>query len=96
MVINMNAGMTGMLATSKAGHDKDTVYIIVKEENEYVYVSDGRLKTLENPKKKNKKHIQIIKKEADDMLREKLINGQHIYNEEIRKAIGGFICQRQM
>ena len=85
-----------MLATSKAGHDKDTVYIIVKEENEYVYVSDGRLKTLENPKKKNKKHIQIIKKEADDMLREKLINGQHIYNEEIRKAIGGFICQRQM
>ncbi|MCI8846882.1 MAG: hypothetical protein HFI04_11025 [Lachnospiraceae bacterium] len=92
----MNAGMTGMLATSKAGHDKDTVYIIVKEENEYVYVSDGRLKTLENPKKKNKKHIQIIKKEADDMLREKLINGQHIYNEEIRKAIGGFICQRQM
>ena len=85
-----------MLATSKAGHDKDTVYIIVKEENEYVYVSDGRLKTLENPKKKNKKHIQIIKKEADDMLREKLINGQHIYNEEIRKAIGGFICKRQM
>ena len=51
---------------------------------------------MENPKKKNKKHIQIIKKEADDMLREKLINGQHIYNEEIRKAIGGFICQRQM
>lgn len=96
MVIHMNAGMTGMLATSKAGHDKDTVYIIVKEENEYVYVSDGRLKTLENPKKKNKKHIQIIKKEADDMLREKLISGQHIYNEEIRKAIGGFICQRQM
>ena len=96
MVIHMNAGMTGMLATSKTGHDKDTVYIIVKEENEYVYVSDGRLKTLENPKKKNKKHIQIIKKEADDMLREKLINGQHIYNEEIRKAIGGFICQRQM
>lgn len=92
----MSAGMVGMFATSKAGHDKDTVYIIVKEEEEYVYVSDGRLKTLENPKKKNKKHIQIIKKEADDILKEKLINGQHIYNEEIRKGIGGFICQRQM
>lgn len=92
----MSTGMVGMFATSKSGHDKDTVYIIVKEEEEYVYVSDGRLKTLENPKKKNKKHIQIIKKEADDILKEKLINGQHIYNEEIRKAIGGFICQRQM
>lgn len=92
----MSAGMVGMFATAKAGHDKDAVYIIVREEKEYVYVSDGRLKTLENPKKKNKKHIQIIKKEADDILKEKLINGQHIYNEEIRKAIGGFICQRQM
>ena len=92
----MNAGMVGMFAISKAGHDKNTVYIIAKEAEEYVYVSDGRLKTLENPKKKNKKHIQIIKKEADDILKEKLINGQHIYNEEIRKAIGGFICQRQM
>ncbi len=92
----MDAGMVGMFATSRAGHDRDTVYIIVREEKEYVYVSDGRLKTLENPKKKNKKHIQIIKKEADDILKEKLINGQHIYNEEIRKAIGGFVCQRQM
>ena len=92
----MDAGMVGMFATSRAGHDRDTVYIIVREEKEYVYVSDGRLKTLENPKKKKKKHIQIIKKEADDILKEKLINGQHIYNEEIRKAIGGFVCQRQM
>lgn len=92
----MDAGMVGMFAISRAGHDRDTVYIIVREEKEYVYVSDGRLKTLENPKKKNKKHIQIIKKEADDILKEKLINGQHIYNEEIRKAIGGFVCQRQM
>lgn len=94
--MDMNADMLGMLATSKMGHDKDTVYIIVKEEERYVYVSDGKLKTIENPKKKNKKHIQIIKKEADDILREKLLNGQRIYNEEIRKAIGGFICQRQM
>ena len=92
----MNADMAGMFAISRAGHDKNTVYIIVREADEYVYVSDGRLKTLENPKKKNKKHIQIMKKGADDILREKLISGQHIYNEEIRKAIGGFICQRQM
>ncbi len=92
----MDTDMTGMFAISRMGHDRDTVYIIVREEAEYVYVSDGRLKTIENPKKKNKKHIQIIKKEADDILRGKLLNGQHIYNEEIRKAIGGFICQRQM
>lgn len=88
--------MTGMFAVSKAGHDKDTIYLIVREEAEYVYLADGKYKTLENPKKKNKKHIQIIKKKSDDMLREKLINEQPVYNEEIRKAIGGIVCQRQM
>lgn len=88
--------MIGMLVTSKAGHDKDTVYIIVKEDSEYVYVSDGRLRPIEKLKRKNKKHIQIIRKISDDILREKLLNGQQVYNEEVRKAIGGFVCQRQM
>lgn len=88
--------MVGWLASSKAGHDKGEIYIIIKEETEYVYLADGKYKTLENLKKKNKKHIQVIRKESDDILREKLLRGQRIYNEEIRRAIGGFICQRQM
>ncbi|TCL58010.1 hypothetical protein EDD76_107125 [Kineothrix alysoides] len=88
--------MIGMFATSKAGHDKDTVYIIVQEDTEYVYLADGKYKDTEHPKKKNKKHIQIIKKESDDILKEKLIKKQPIYNEEIRKAIGGIVCQKQM
>jgi len=54
--------MTGMLASSKAGHDKNTVYVILKEETEYVHLADGRSRTLERPKRKNRKHIQIIKK----------------------------------
>ncbi len=83
----MDTDMVGMFAMSKAGHDKGMVYLIVKEEAEYVYLLDGRLKNAEKPKKKNKKHIQIIKKEADDTLKEKLLNGGRIYNEEIRKAI---------
>ena len=86
----------GMFAISKAGHDKDTIYILVEEDNEYVYLADGKYKTRENPKKKNKRHIQIIKKKSDDILKEKLIKKQPIYNEEIRKAIGGIICLKQM
>ena len=54
--------MVGMLATSRAGHDKDTTYVIIREEKEYVYLADGHLKTVDRPKRKNKRHIQIIKK----------------------------------
>lgn len=54
--------MVGILAMSKAGHDKGTIYVIIREECEYVYVADGRVRTVDAPKKKNKKHVQIIKK----------------------------------
>ena len=54
--------MIGMLAVSKAGHDQGTVYVITDEEGEYVYLADGQLKTVDRPKRKNKKHIQVIKK----------------------------------
>ena len=36
--------MVGMFARSKAGHDKTQVYMIVAEEEDYVYLCDGRLK----------------------------------------------------
>ncbi len=54
--------MTGMLAISKAGHDRTEIYVIVREEDEYVYLADGRNRTVDRPKKKNKKHVQVIKK----------------------------------
>lgn len=58
----MEDSMVGMLATSKAGRDKNAVYVIIQETGEYIYVADGRGRTIERPKRKNKKHIQIIKK----------------------------------
>lgn len=52
--------MVGQLAISRAGHDKDTLYLIVREEETCVYLADGVLKTYASPKKKNKKHIQPV------------------------------------
>ncbi|MCU0078748.1 KOW domain-containing RNA-binding protein [Extibacter muris] len=56
---------TGMLAKSKAGHDKGQVYVIMDTDDAYVYLADGRIRTLERLKKKKKKHIQPIKREFD-------------------------------
>ena len=53
--------MLGEFATSKDGHDKDRLYMIVGEEEEWVYLCDGRLRGVEHPKKKKKKHVQLIR-----------------------------------
>lgn len=76
----------GMLAKSKSGHDRNQVYVIICQDDEYVYLSDGRLKTLDKLKKKNRKHIQIICKPQQNIL-EKLQKGQKLENEEIKRAI---------
>lgn len=48
------------LARSKAGHDKNEVYVVVSEEDKFVYLANGTNRTLAKPKKKNRMHIQPI------------------------------------
>lgn len=106
----MGKNEIGMLAESRSGHDRGQIYVIIKAETEYVYLSDGRLRTLDKLKKKNRKHIQIIRKPVQG-LSERLQNGEKVYDEEIKRAIklfkreiadecsdigGKQKCQRQM
>ncbi len=81
--------MTGMFAISLAGHDKGQMYVIIKDEGEYVYLADGYIRPLEKPKKKKKKHIQLIKTGLDEAFVTKIQNAQTVYNEEIRHALQG-------
>lgn len=76
----------GRFAISKAGRDKNNIYIILKADSEYVYLVDGNYKTMDKPKKKNKKHIKIIHY-IDDTFIMKYRNTQIIRNEDIRRAI---------
>lgn len=63
--MSMDRYETGMLVRSKAGHDEGKVYVIIGVEGEYVYLADGKLKTIDRPKKKRKKHAQIILNKYD-------------------------------
>ena len=78
--------MTGMFAISKAGHDKGELYIIIKEDAEYVYLVDGIRRKLLKPKKKKKKHIQIIRK-VDGPLCCKINQNETVRDEDIKRAV---------
>lgn len=77
---------TGCFAVSKAGHDLHHIYIIIKSDDEYVYLVDGRIRTLLNPKKKRRKHIQIINI-VNQTFSGKLESNQSLMNEDIKRAI---------
>ena len=90
--------MIGELATSKAGHDKDRLYMIVGEEGECVYLCDGRLRGVEHPKKKKKKHIQIIHSSAQDTLiqiiKQNLPGERDDINRQIRKTLEDYLSNK--
>ncbi len=58
--MRINIVEKGMLAKSKAGHDKGHLYVIYDVDETYVYLVDGQIRTIDKPKKKKRKHVQII------------------------------------
>jgi ribosomal protein L14E/L6E/L27E len=78
--------MAARLAKSKSGHDRGHYYVILKEEQEYVYLVDGVLKTVGKPKKKNVKHIQVIKN-LPNTVAELLSDESSFRDLEIKRAL---------
>ena len=48
------------LALATAGHDRGTLYLVLKEDGGSVLLADGKLRKLARPKKKNRKHVIFL------------------------------------
>ena len=72
----------GMLARSKAGHDKDCIYVIISVNDEYVYLADGGIRPVSRMKRKNRKHVQVISKIRCESVSD---------DEKIRAAVRKFL-----
>ena len=57
--MRINIVEKGMLAKSKAGHDKGHLYVIYDVDETYVYLVDGRIRTIDKPKKKKKNMYRL-------------------------------------
>lgn len=67
--------MSVEFAKSLSGHDKNRIYLVIREDERFVYLADGVTRTIGAPKKKNIRHIQRIKNlpaEVTDCLSETL------------------------
>lgn len=77
---------TGMPARSLAGHDRGKLYIILRADAEYVWLADGICRTIEKPKKKKRKHIQVVHR-FPASLADVLSEGHTLQNKHIIEAI---------
>ena len=72
---------------SVAGRDKGKIFVVLSVQDEnYVAISDGRMRKLDRPKRKKKKHLKALGKHSV-FLEAKLKEGVKVTNSELRTAI---------
>jgi len=77
----------GRVVYSKQGRDAKKYFIVIGIINDdYVYIVDGSLRTVEKPKKKKVKHLFFTDKVAEE-IRDLVLNGQMISNSKIKRFL---------
>jgi ribosomal protein L14E/L6E/L27E len=75
--------LLGRVVYSTAGRDCGKAFIILKEVDEnYVLISNGKLRKVDKPKKKKIKHLTVTKTVAEE-IRELLLSGDGVTNSMI-------------
>lgn len=87
-----NEYLVGQVVFSKCGRDQGKPFIIVSVEEEYVYLADGRLRKIDSPKLKKKKHIQKTNT-IIEWIKQKIIEENHLTNNDVRKALEEYLEQ---
>ncbi|WP_315077833.1 hypothetical protein [uncultured Clostridium sp.] len=60
--------LIGKIVLSKAGRDIEHLYVIVRQlDDDYVLLSNGNTKTVNKPKKKKLKHLNILEKVDEEL-----------------------------
>ncbi|MCL1936646.1 MAG: KOW domain-containing RNA-binding protein [Defluviitaleaceae bacterium] len=84
----------GQIVYSKKGRDKALPFVVCKIEDEYLYLSDGKLRKIENPKKKKIMHVSKTNY-VDSNLSTQLENFEttqkKVKNSDIMSAIKVFL-----
>ncbi len=78
----------GCFCEAVAGHDAGRIYIVLETDGN-IYVSDGKYRTVEMPKKKNLKHIRLLNYTDADL--EKKIAENRLRNEDIKYSIKKYL-----
>ena len=47
----------GMVVRSCSGHDKDRFYLVIKTDEAFVWIADGKRRKLAEPKRKKPRHL---------------------------------------
>lgn len=79
--------LIGRVVLSKAGRDKGKLFTVVGQiDQDYVLIANGTNRSVDKPKKKKIKHLNLMPDYLDS-IRDKLLKGQKVLDADIRKSL---------
>ena len=71
---------------STAGRDKDELFYVIAEEEQFLILANGKDRPLDKPKRKKRKHVQKVLR-SETRVAEKLRHGDKVLNGELRRDL---------
>lgn len=85
----------GDIVLATKGKEKNDIFVVVKIENRFAYIANGKRVSVFKPKKKNEKHIQKVSKQRFLLSDEKDIKVDAAVRKYL-KTQKERICQKKM
>ena len=74
------------VVVSTAGRDQGKLFYVIGTDPVYLFLANGKDRTLEKPKRKKRKHIQKVLR-SETRVAEKLRLGDKVLNSELRRDL---------
>ncbi len=77
------------VVTPTAGRDQGKLFYVIGTDPAFLYLANGKDRTLEQPKRKKRRHIQKVLR-SETRVAEKLKTGDKVLNSELRRDLADF------
>ena len=77
----------GDLVIATSGRDKDKIFLVIETTITQAKIVNGKSRKVLSPKTKNVKHLKVIKSAVLVELAKRIIGGECVGNDTVRKAI---------
>ncbi len=71
---------------STTGRDTGGIYYVIQSDPNYLYLANGKDRTLEKPKRKKRKHVEKVLR-SETRVAQKLRAGDKVLNSELRRDL---------
>ena len=74
------------VVVSTQGRDKGQIFYVIEEDPQFLYLANGKDRTLDKPKRKKRKHVQKVLR-SETRVGLKIASNDKVLNSELRRDL---------